>query len=274
MLQTHLHCRGPVLVCGLFAAAARARRPGGKRWPIGWRRAQDALIETYDDPTVGFDRSLLARAVPRCRTGSTRSPAGWWPPPADADVSLAFGRLPGPRAAGDRAADGGRRPRRPGGRRPGVAGDPRPAGRRVGRRGRQVLLVNLPERRAPAGRRRPGAGPRSHHLADDPRPPAVGRRLDRRVGSRRRADARPAGRGAGRGGPRWRPCPGRSGPRPGWTGRRCWTASSCRTAVVDLVARPWPAVAGPLASLRREVETHLPSLLTPMPSGTAASTCC
>ncbi len=247
-----------VVICGLSAAAARAAGPAAAL-ADRVEHAQDALIESYDDPSVGFDRSLLT--VPS-QVSSQLDPVArrLLTVPADADLSLAFGRL---RAHVQQATV----LQMAAAVRDGRVADAQawraildlPAGVSADEGGK--LLVNLPDgvpQRADAARvlvreaitwqttrvrQLLASVTTAAAHADVPMPGRLAEELGEAV--------------------TLAAVPGPLRSEAGLDGPSLLDGQQLKAAVVALIARPWPAVAGPLASLRREIETHLPSLLTP-----------
>ena len=253
-------CAVALLFCGLFTGAARAQASPPAALADRVTAAQDALIETYDDPAVPFDRSLLAVPADLANRFDSSDARRLLAAPVAADRSLALGRL---RAHAQQACvlemaaavKGGRVPDAQAWR----AVLDLPAGVSADEGG--VLLTNLPEglpQRADAARvlvreaitwqtarvrQLLAAASNSAAHADVPMPG----RLAEELGEAATLAAVPG--------------PLRS--EAGLDGPSLLDAEQLQAQVADVLARPWAAVADPLAGLRRQLETHLPSLLTP-----------
>ncbi len=252
-----------VLFCGLIAATARAATATASAPAALAERveqAQDALIESYDDATVPFDRGLLT--VPAAvldPMGPVARRLVAEPVAADVDPSRAFGQL---RAHAQQAAV----LEMAAAVRDGRVADAQawravldlPAGVSANEGG--VLLTNLPDgvpQRADAARvlvreaitwqtaRVRQLLAAASAAADHPDVPLPGR-LAEELGEAATLAAVPG--------------PLRS--EAGLAGPALLDARQLQSQVTAVVTRPWAATAEPLVPLRRLVETHLPSLLT------------
>jgi high-affinity iron transporter len=248
-----------VLICSwLCMAVARAAATPAADLADRVEHAQDALIESYDDPLVAFDRTLLslpAEALTQLDPAARRVLDG----PVDANGSLAFGRF---RARVQQAAV----LEMAAAVRDGRVADAQawraildlPGGVSANEGG--VLLTNLPAggpQRADAARvlvreaitwqtaRVRQLLAAAGAAADHPQVPLPGR-LAEQLGEAATLAAVPG--------------PLRS--EAGLAGPPLLDPERLQVQVADVLARPWAETAAPLAALRREVETHLPSLLS------------
>ena len=246
-----------VLFCGMTAGAARAAGPAAAL-ADRVERAQDALIESYDDPTVCFDRSLLTLPV---EVADQLDPVArrWVTAPVDTNASLAFGRL---RARVQQATV----LEMAAAVRDGRVADAQawraildlPAGVSADEGGK--LLVNLPDsapQRADAARvlvreaitwqtsRVRQLLAAATAATEHPQVPMPGR-LAEQLGEAATLAVVPG--------------PLRS--EAGLAGPSLLDADQVQAQVVDVLARPWDRTAGLLVPLRRQIETHLPSLLS------------
>ena len=222
--------------------------------------AEDALIETYDDPTVRFDLSLLDVPAELLNGFDSADARRLLAAAAPGDPSLGLGRL---RAHVQQACvlelAAAVRDGRVADAQAWRAVLDLPAGVSADEGG--VLLTNLPDgvaQRADAARvlvreaitwqtaRVRQLLAAAALAAGHPDVPMPGR-LAEGLGEAATLAA----------------VPGRLRSEGGLAELSLLDAGQLQARVADVLARPWSAVADPLAGLTRQVETHLPTLLTP-----------
>ena len=243
-----------VLTCAPLAARAGTPTVLADRL----ERAHEAVIDTYDDPSAAFDRSLLA--VPADAANSLSPTARrLLGEPADGDPSRAFGRFRGrlQQASAVELADAVR---------DGRVGDAQawraildlPAGVSANEGG--VLLTNLPD----GGPQRADAARVLVREAITWQTARVRQLLAEATSAAAHPDVPMPGRLAEQLGEAatLAAVPGPLRSEAGLAGPALLDDGDLRRRATALVALPWSDVAGPLADFKRDVESRLPSLLT------------